>query len=133
MTHRLRGLRGLRGLRALRLLPDLRPLALSLAALAATLAGCATPRPEPRAVERPAPALTASQNVAPAFPVPSACERMVFLARQEWALFGSPEVAAPGDPLASRDASAAYFVIFQGNFFFFSANNFFLPALNGSG
>jgi hypothetical protein len=80
--------------------------ALGLATLAATLAGCAAPRPEPRAVERPAPALTASQNVAPAFPVPSACERMVFLARQEWALFGSPEVAAPGDPLASRDASA---------------------------
>jgi hypothetical protein len=109
MNHRLRALRLLRVLRllpALRLLTDLRPLALWLATLAAALAGCAAPRPEPRVIERPAPALTASQNVTPAFPVPSACERMVFLARQEWALFGSPEVAAPGDPLASRDASA---------------------------
>jgi len=109
MNHRLRALRALRLLRAqrpLRPLPDLSPLALCLATLAAALAGCAAPRPEPRVIERPAPALTASQSVTPAFPVPSACERMVFLARQEWALFGSPEVAAPGDPLASRDASA---------------------------
>ncbi|MFM1992000.1 MAG: hypothetical protein RJA99_4957 [Pseudomonadota bacterium] len=66
---------------------------------AAALAGCASPPPSPppaRPLERPAPALTASPSVAPAFPVPGACERMVFLARQEWALFGSPEVLPPG-------------------------------------
>jgi len=58
----------------------------SLAPLLAVLvlAGCAAPRPPPR------PPLTPSPTVVPAFPVPSARERMVFLARQEWALFGSP-------------------------------------------
>jgi hypothetical protein len=48
------------------------------------LAGCAAPRAPAR------PPLTPSPTVIPAFPVPSARERMVFLARQEWALFGSP-------------------------------------------
>jgi hypothetical protein len=56
------------------------------AALAAVLSGCAGPAPERR------PPLTPSPSVTPAFPVPSSCERMVWLARQEWALFGSPEV-----------------------------------------
>jgi hypothetical protein len=73
-------------------IPDSRPRAhraaplASLASLLAALvlAGCAAPRPPPR------PALTPSPSVVPAFPVPSARERMVFLARQEWALFGSP-------------------------------------------
>jgi len=60
------------------------------------LSGCAAPRPEPRA-PAPAPTLTASPTVPPAFPVPSACERMVHLARQEWTLFGSPEVTGAGD------------------------------------
>lgn len=66
----------------------------------AALAGCASPppAPAPRAVERPAPPLTASPAVPPAFPVPGACERLVHLARQEWALFGSPELVAPGTP-----------------------------------
>ena len=58
-------------------------------------------------VERPAPSLTATQNVAPAFPVPSACERMVFLARQEWALFGSPELASPGEAPPTNGNGAA--------------------------
>jgi hypothetical protein len=58
---------------------------------AALLAGCAAPRPPGP------PPLTASPRVPPAFPVPSACERMVHLARQEWVLFGAPEVQAlPG-------------------------------------
>jgi hypothetical protein len=61
--------------------------------IAAVLAGCAS-APAPRA-ER-APVLTAS-NVPPAFPVPGACERMVYLARQEWTLFGSPEVLAQSE------------------------------------
>jgi hypothetical protein len=69
--------------------------ALAAAALAAALAGCASSGPAPRAPERPPP-LTAS-SVPPAFPVPGACERMVHLARQEWTLFGSPEVLAQPD------------------------------------
>jgi hypothetical protein len=79
------------------------------AALAAALAGCASaPPPAPRTIERPAPALTASPNVAPAFPVPDACERMVYLARQEWALFGSPEVlAAGGEPVRAATGRPA--------------------------
>jgi hypothetical protein len=84
-----------------------RPIAMLVGVLVAALAGCAAPRPEPRAVERPAPSLTATQNVAPAFPVPSACERMVFLARQEWALFGSPELASPGEAPPTNGNGAA--------------------------
>lgn len=67
------------------------------AALAAALvAGCAAP---PTRVAEPAAPLTPSPSVVPTFPVPGPCERMVFLARQEWALFGSPEVigGAAGD------------------------------------
>lgn len=70
----------------------MKPTAARLAAattLAAALVGCAAPRPPP---PQPPPPLTPSPSVLPAFPVPSACERMVWLARQEWALFGSPEV-----------------------------------------
>jgi hypothetical protein len=81
--------------------------ALGLALLG--LAGCATPTPPPKVLERPAP-LTPSPSVQPGFPVPNACERMVFLARQEWQLFGSPQVAAQGDPggrLGFADPSAA--------------------------
>jgi hypothetical protein len=66
--------------------------------LALALCGCAAPRPESRApAPAPAPTLTASPGVPPAFPVPSACERMVHLARQECTLFGSPEVIGAGD------------------------------------
>jgi hypothetical protein len=75
---------------------------LAAATLAAALAGCAS-GPPTRPPERPPP-LTAS-NVPPAFPVPGACERMVHLARQEWTLFGSPEVLAQPDG-ASRVAFA---------------------------
>ena len=60
---------------------------LVFAALCAlVLAGCAT-----RAPERPPP-LTALPDVGPNFLVPAAHERMVYLARQEWSLFGSPVV-----------------------------------------
>jgi hypothetical protein len=55
------------------------PALLFLAALLA--AGCAT-------APTGAPPLTPSVDVTPNFLVPSARERMVFLARQEWALFG---------------------------------------------
>jgi hypothetical protein len=69
-----------------------RPAALAAVLVALLAAGCASPR-APRPAERPPP-LTASPNVPPGFPVPSACERMVHLAWQEWTLFGSPEVVA---------------------------------------
>ena len=55
-----------------------------VACLVVTLAaGCAAPGPAP---------LTPSPEISPNFAVPSARERMVFLARQEWALFGRPVV-----------------------------------------
>ena len=46
-------------------------------------AGCAAPGPAP---------LTPSPDIVPNFAVPSTRERMVFLARQEWSLFGRPVV-----------------------------------------
>lgn len=49
----------------------------------ALAAGCAAPGPAP---------LTPSPEITPNFAVPSARDRMVFLARQEWALFGRPIV-----------------------------------------
>lgn len=66
------------------------------ALLATVLAGCAAPRPPAAPAAQPAPAgpppLTASATVPPQFGVPSMRERMVYLARQEWSLFGSPVV-----------------------------------------
>jgi hypothetical protein len=56
--------------------------ALVLAAAGLIAGGCATPPPTG------APPLTPSADVTPNVLVPSARERMVFLARQEWALFG---------------------------------------------
>jgi len=52
--------------------------------LVACAAGCAAPGPAP---------LTPAPDITPNFAVPSTRERMVFLARQEWALFGRPVVA----------------------------------------
>jgi hypothetical protein len=64
----------------------------TLLAAALLAAGCASaPRPQ-----RPPP-LTPSAAVVPSFPVPSARERMVTLARQEWSLFGSPVTRADGN------------------------------------
>ena len=54
-------------------------------------AGCAAVAPpEPAPVQ--APRLTSSDDVPPNFVVPDTRARMVFLARQEWALFGRPVV-----------------------------------------
>jgi len=47
------------------------------------LAGCAAPGPAP---------LTPSPQITPNFAVPGTRERMVYLARQEWELFGRPVV-----------------------------------------
>jgi len=52
------------------------------------VAGCAAPGPAP---------LTPSPDITPNFAVPGARERMVFLARQEWALFGRPVVTYDAD------------------------------------
>jgi len=53
-------------------------------------AGCAVAPPEP------APRLTPSAEITPNFVVPDTRARMVFLARQEWALFGRPVVREQG-------------------------------------
>jgi len=54
-------------------------------------AGCAAVAPPERAR---APRLTPADDVTPNFVVPDTRARMVFLARQEWALFGRPVVRA---------------------------------------
>ncbi len=51
--------------------------------IVALTAGCAARGPAP---------LTPSPDISPNFAVPSARDRMVFLARQEWTLFGRPVV-----------------------------------------
>ncbi|MFZ2405507.1 MAG: hypothetical protein WAW41_10250 [Methylobacter sp.] len=38
------------------------------------------------------PAITADDNVSPSFVIPNVRDRMLYLARQEWELFGRPEV-----------------------------------------
>jgi len=48
------------------------------------------------AVAPPAPRLTPSADIQPNFVVPDARARMVFLAQQEWALFGQPVVREEG-------------------------------------
>jgi len=58
--------------------------------LIALAAGCAVAPPER------APRLTPSDDIAPNFVVPDTRARMVFLARQEWALFGRPVVREQG-------------------------------------
>ena len=60
--------------------------------LASLVAACATKLPD-----RGPPPLTASPDVAPNFVVPTIRERMVFLARQEWALFGQPVAVRDGN------------------------------------
>jgi hypothetical protein len=69
--------------------------------LAAMLAaGCATP-------PTGAPPLTPGPDVQPNFLVPSARERMVYLARQEWAVFGRG--------VAVRDANGTWQLAFDGD------------------
>jgi hypothetical protein len=65
------------------------------------LAGCATRPP----VDTPPP-LTSRPDVAPNFAVPDATARMVYLAQQEWQLFGQP--------VAVRGTDGAVNVIFPG-------------------
>jgi hypothetical protein len=66
--------------------------AVALALVVAPLAGCATQPP----VETPPP-LTARADVAANFDVPDATARMVYLARQEWQLFGRPVATRASD------------------------------------
>jgi hypothetical protein len=61
-------------------------------AIASLAAACATKPPD-----RGPPPLAMSPDVAPNFLVPTVRERMVFLARQEWALFGQPVAVRNGD------------------------------------
>lgn len=60
--------------------------------LASLAAACAT-----KPSDRGPPPLTAAPDVAPNFPVPTIRERMVFLARQEWAIFGQPVAVRDGN------------------------------------
>jgi hypothetical protein len=46
------------------------------------------------------PTLLAAANVTPSFAIPNARERMIYLARQEWELFGRPEVSYNIEPSA---------------------------------
>jgi hypothetical protein len=64
----------------------------AILAIASLAAACATKPPD-----RGPPPLTMSPDVAPNFLVPSVRERMVFLARQEWALFGQPVAVRGGN------------------------------------
>ena len=50
------------------------------------LSGCAVQK------QGQTPTLLASANAPPSFVMPNARERMIYLARQEWELFGRPEV-----------------------------------------
>jgi len=63
----------------------------ALLLLASLAAGCAIRPPD-----RSPPPLTASPAVAPNFAVPTIRERMVLLARQEWAIFGQPVAVRNG-------------------------------------
>ena len=53
------------------------------------------------------PAILADSNVLPSFAVPSVRERMLYLARQEWELFGRPEVDYDIEPPALTYPSEA--------------------------
>ena len=75
--------------------------AISAALAALLIAGCATRPP----AETPPP-LTARPDVAPNFDVPDATARMVYLARQEWQLFGKP--------VATRGADGSIALAFEG-------------------
>jgi hypothetical protein len=74
--------------------------ALLLIAAAVFVAGCATP-------PTGAPPLTPNAGISPNFLVPSTRERMVYLARQEWELFGRA--------VAVRDANGAWQLAFDGD------------------
>ena len=56
------------------------------------LSGCAVQK------QGQTPTLLASANAPPSFVIPNARERMIYLARQEWELFGRPEVSNNIEP-----------------------------------
>jgi hypothetical protein len=66
--------------------------------LASLAAACATKLPD-----RGPPPLTAAPDVAPNFAVPTIRDRMVFLARQEWALFGQPVAVRDGNGMLALE------------------------------
>ena len=65
------------------------------------LPGCAVQKPGQT------PAISAATNVPPAFVIPDVRERMLYLARQEWELFGRPEVNYDTEPPAVTYPSQA--------------------------
>jgi hypothetical protein len=73
---------------------------LRLSFLVLAVAGCAAPGPPP---------LTPSPDIAPNFAVPDVRSRMVFLAEEEWTLFGRPVVVESdeGEPVLSFDDERA--------------------------
>jgi hypothetical protein len=58
------------------------------------LSGCAVQKQEQ------IPAITVAANITPSFAIPDVRERMLYLARQEWELFGRPEVNYDIEPPA---------------------------------
>ena len=56
------------------------------------LSGCAVQK------QRQTPAISVAANITPSFVIPDVRERMLYLARQEWKLFGRPEVNYDFDP-----------------------------------
>jgi len=53
------------------------------------------------------PAITTDDTVSPSFAIPKARDRMLYLARQEWELFGRPEVNYDIEPLSLTYPSEA--------------------------
>ena len=65
------------------------------------LTGCAVQKQEQE------PTLLTAANAPPSFVIPNARERMIYLARQEWELFGRPEVSNNIEPLVVTYPSKA--------------------------
>ncbi len=65
------------------------------------LSGCATHK------QGQSPVIMADANVTPSFVIPGIRERMLYLVRQEWELFGRPEVNYDTDPPTLTYPSAA--------------------------
>jgi hypothetical protein len=78
-------------------------------AIVAVLAGCVTP-PSPPPPPTGPPPLTMRPEIAPNFVVPSPRERMVYLAQQEWTLFGGGVVDYDGtaEPTVGFASSARH-------------------------
>ena len=65
------------------------------------LTGCAVQK------QGQSPAISADANITPSFDIPDIRERMLYLARQEWELFGRPEVNYDIEPPAVTYPSEA--------------------------